>query len=110
MNEESIQHAEIMKGLGKLEGLYTGIINRMDYANGRTGKLEAKSELLEKLVENQSNRIANLEKYDGTENTAKERRKNWYWGAIEKFLFIVIGFVFTVIGAVLTKVGIWKLG
>ena len=108
MTEET-QHAEIMKGLGKLEGLYSGIISRMDIANGRTSKNEIKIEAIEKTLEKQEGKIVILEKAEGKEEVIKEKRKNWIWGAIEKIIFIVIGFVFTIIGVVLTKVGIINL-
>jgi hypothetical protein len=110
MTEENIQHSEIMKGLGKLEGLYTGIISRMDIANGRTSKNEIKIEALEKAVEKLIVKTDSLKEHDGEGEKAAQQRKNWLWGAIEKIIFIIIGFAFTVIGFVLTKLGIINLG
>lgn len=104
------QHSEIMLGLGKLEGLYTGIISRMDIANGRTSKNEIKIEVLEKGFERFENRISNLEKHGGSEEKAAERRKDWMWGAGEKVIFALIGAVLILAGLVLSKLGIVNLG
>lgn len=103
------QHSEIMKALGRLEGLYTGIVNQMTYANGRVGKLEAEFKVLEKVVGLNTNAIDNLKNHESNEEKSSERRKDWMWGAGEKMLFAILGALFILGSIVLQNLHILNL-
>ena len=45
---EQEDHTQIMQSIGELKGLVVGITQRLDIANGRTGKNEEKIDGLEK--------------------------------------------------------------
>lgn len=107
MNEDN--HAEIMKSLGKLEGLYSGILDRLTAQNGKVAKSEIKIEAMERLIESMLSRIVNLEKTDGTQEKESEKRKDWIWGAVEKIVFAVIGASLFLAGLALQHAGIINL-
>lgn len=107
MTEE--QHLEIVKALTKLETQFEAVVTQMTIANGRTGKIEAKNELLEKVIEGQESRIPNLEKYDGGQERNAEKRKDWMWGFAQNILYTVIGAVLFLAGLVLQNLHILNL-
>jgi hypothetical protein len=85
------QNNDIMLSLGRLEGLYTGIVSQMTTANGRTGKLEIEVGALKDTVNKHNLILENTKENDGNKEKQSERRKDWVWGAVEKIIFAVVG-------------------
>lgn len=60
--EDNVNHGQIMRELGELGGTMKGMQNAMQIANGRTSKIEVRTEHIENEMDNQNVKLAQLDK------------------------------------------------
>lgn len=88
------QEINIAKEIGVLQGQisegFKAIGTRLDTINGRVGKMETNTRDLERRVDILESKETEQIKKDDITTEGTERRKNWYWGVVEKLIFMII--------------------
>ena len=96
-------HDTIVFQLGELKGIMQGVLTQMNIANGRTGKLEGKVEMLEKRSDMSEGALKAIADQSKITNDKKNIGIN-IWSVVVAGLGVLMGLV----GAIFTYLSIYR--